>query len=134
MKVLLDTHVLLWWFENENKLSRAERRVLRASSGQNPILVSDISLWEIATLVDLGRIRLGLPLRQWLDQATAPPLVERVPISPAVAAETATLPATFHRDPADRIIVSTARVMGATLLTHDEDIVAAGVVPTLGQR
>jgi PIN domain nuclease of toxin-antitoxin system len=131
MRPLIDTHILLWWFEKERHLSRAERRVLGKASAANPVLVSDISLWEIATLLDLGRIRLGLPLRQWLDQATAPPLVERVPLSPAVAAETANLPANFHRDPADRIIVASARIMGATLLTHDERIVAAGVVPVL---
>ena len=132
MKALLDTHILLWWFEDDGKLSRAERRVLQRASDANPLLVSDISLWEIATLVDLGRVRLRLPVRQWLDEATAPPLVERVPISPAIAAETTTLPAHFHRDPGDRIIVASARVKGATLLTHDERIITARVVPVLG--
>jgi PIN domain nuclease of toxin-antitoxin system len=132
MKALLDTHVLLWWFEDENKLSKAERRVLRRASAENPLLLADISLWEIATLFELERITLGLPLRQWLDQATAPPLVERVPLSPAIAAETALLPAQFHRDPGDRIIVATARVMGATLLTHDERIIRSRAVPILG--
>jgi PIN domain nuclease of toxin-antitoxin system len=131
MRPLVDTHVLLWWFEKERHLFRAERRVLGKASAANPVLVSEISLWEIATLLDLGRIRLSLPLRQWLDQATAPPLVERVPISPAIAAETANLPASFHRDPADRIIVASARIVGATLLTHDERIVKSGVVPIL---
>jgi PIN domain nuclease of toxin-antitoxin system len=97
-----------------------------------PILVSDISLWEIATLVQLRRIKLTLPLREWLDLATCPPRVERTPISPAVAAEVANLPAHFHRDPADRIIVATARVLKATLLTSDERIIAAKVVPTIG--
>jgi PIN domain nuclease of toxin-antitoxin system len=132
MKALVDTHIFLWWFEADRHLSKAERRVLGKASAENPILVSDITLWEIATLIELGRIRLGLPLRQWLDQATAPPLVERVPISPAIAAETATLPGHFHRDPADRIIVASARVTGATLLTHDDRILKARVVPTLG--
>jgi PIN domain nuclease of toxin-antitoxin system len=131
MRPLIDTHILLWWFEKEQHLSRAERRVLGKASAENPVLVSDISLWEVATLFERGRIRLGLPLRQWLDQATAPPLVQTVPISPAVAAEIATLPSDFHWDPADRIIVASARVMGATLLTHDERIVQARVVPTL---
>ncbi len=131
MKPLLDTHVLLWWFEKESKLSKAQRRILGKGSPQNPIFVSDITLWEIATLVDLGRVRLTIPLRQWLDQATAPPIVERVHISPAIAAETTTLPSHFHRDPADRIIVATARVLGATLLTSDERIIEAKVVSTL---
>ena len=131
MRVLVDTHVFLWWFEDEKKLSKAERRVLGKASPDNPILISDISLWEIATLAGLSRLQLDLPLRQWLDQATAPPLVERVPISPAIAAETAAFPASFHRDPADRIIVASARILGATLLTHDERIIKARIVPTL---
>ena len=95
------------------------------------MLVSDISLWELATLYDLGRIRITPPLREWLEKAVAPPLVQRQDISPAVAAESASLPDTFHRDPADRIIVATARVLGATLLTRDSRIIASGLVPTV---
>ena len=83
-------------------------------------------------LHDLERIRLTIPLREWLDKAVAPTLVRRIGISSAVAAELATLPASFHRDPADRILVATARVLGATLLTRDRRIVEAGLVHTLG--
>jgi PIN domain nuclease of toxin-antitoxin system len=85
---LLDTHILLWWFEAgitwRTKSADPSRRPARP-----PLLVSDISLWEIATLTELGRIRLTLPLREWLEQATAPPLVRCDGISPAVAAELA---------------------------------------------
>ena len=93
--------------------------------------MSDITLWEIATLVSLGRIHLHLPLQEWLEKATVPPLVQRVPITPAIAAEVAQLPDSFHRDPADRIIVSSARVLGATLLTQDDRIIESGLVPTI---
>ncbi len=79
----------------------------------------------------LGRIRLRVPLRVWLGNAVAPPLVRRQGISPAIAAELATLPDSFHRDPADRILVATARVFGATLLTQDREIIDAGLVDTL---
>lgn len=132
MRALLDTHVLLWWLEPSRRLSPAQREVLGRAGDPDPVWVSDISLWEIATLVELGRIRLQLPLREWLERATAPPLVRRVGISPAVAAELAALPASFHRDPADRILVATARVLGATLLTQDRRIAEAGLVTTLG--
>lgn len=131
MSFLLDTHVLIWWFESEPKLSPSHDRILRQASPREPLWVSEISLWEIATLSRLGRVRLRIPLRDWLECATAPPLVRRIGISPAVAAEVATLPPTFHRDPADRIIVASARVLGATLLTQDRRIVEAGIVPTL---
>ena len=80
----------------------------------------------------LGRIRLTIPLREWLEKAVAPPLVRRIGISPAVAAELAALPVSYHRDPADRILVATARVLGATLLTRDRRIVEAELVDTLG--
>lgn len=131
LKALLDTHVLLFWANRDPRLSDEQRVVLEARSEDNPLTVSDITLWEVATLVSLGRIRLSLPLRDWLEAATAPPLVRRIPISPAIAAEVANLPDEFPRDPADRIIVASARVLGATLLTQDRGIVEAGVVPTV---
>ena len=82
-------------------------------------------------MVSLRRIELDLPVRDWLEQATAPPLVQRLSITPAIAGEVAALPSTFHRDPADRIIVASARVTGATLLTQDRLIIDSGIVPTL---
>lgn len=130
MTFVLDTHVLLWWFE-PGSLSARQRRIIRRATALHPLWVSDISLWEIAMLVELGRVRLRLPLREWLDRATAAPLVMRHGISPAVAAEVADFPPTFHRDPADRIIVATARVLGATLLTADRRIVKSKLVATL---
>jgi len=131
LRALLDTHVLVEWFASDARLSAAQLRVIRKAGPESPLWVSDISLWEVATLVALGRIALPLPVRTWLERATAPPLVQRIGISPAVAAEVAALPLTFHRDPADRIIVASARVLGATLLTRDQRIRDAAIVPTL---
>ena len=131
MTALLDTHVLIWWLQGGGPLSPAQRRVLNAADGDSPLRLSDISLWEVATLHSLGRIRLTIPLREWLEKATAPPLVRRHGISPAIAAEVAALPDSFHRDPADRILVATARILGATLLTHDRHIVDSGLATTL---
>jgi PIN domain nuclease of toxin-antitoxin system len=93
--------------------------------------VSAISLWEIATLVGLKRLALDRSLREWLERALAPPLVRRIGISPAAASVAAGLPDTFHRDPADRIIVASARVMGASLLTNDGRIRDADLVRTI---
>ena len=132
MRVLLDTRVLIWWLNDRTRLSPRQRDVVEAATGDAPVHVSDISLWEVAMLQSLGRIRLALPLREWLDKAVAPPLVRRQGISPAVAAEVASLPDSFHRDPADRILVATARVLGATLLTQDRRILDASLAPTLG--
>ena len=129
---LLDTHVLIWWLNDLTRLSPQQREVVEAASPDAPMHVSDISLWEVAMLQSLGRIRLALPLREWLDRAVAPPLVRRHGISPAIAAEMAALPDSFHRDPADRVLVATARVLGATLLTSDRRIADASLTPTLG--
>ena len=131
MSFLLDTHTLLYWFGSGTRLSPRQRRILRAAGPEKPLWVSDISLWEIATLYELGRIQLDRPLRQWLEAAVAPPLVRRVGISPAVAEGVAQLPQDFHRDPADRIIVASARLMKATLLTQDRRIINTGIVPTI---
>lgn len=128
---LLDTDVLIWWLNDRTRLSPDQQEVVASASARCPLLVSDISLWEIATLHAVGWIRLGIPIREWLDRAVAPPLMRRCGISPAIAAEMATLPDSFQRDPADRILVATARVLGATLLTQDRRIVAAALVDTL---
>ena len=129
---LLDTHVLVWWLNDRTQLSAGQREVVEAAALDAPMYVSDISLWEVAMLQSLGRIRLALPLREWLDKAVAPPLVRRQGISPAIAAEVAALPESFHRDPADRILVATSRVLGATLLTQDRRILDASLTPTVG--
>ena len=131
MTALLDTHVLIWWLNEPMRLSPRQREVVLAATADAPLHVSDISLWEVAMLQGLGRIRLALPLREWLDLAVAPPLVRRQGISPAIAAEVAALPDSFHRDPADRILVATARILGATLLTNDHRIADASLIATL---
>ena len=131
MKPLLDTHILLWWLRRDPRLPGAYLDVLNGASTESPLLLSEISLWEIATLHSLGRIEFDLPLRDWLDRATAPPLVQKVGISTAIAAEVAAIPDSFHRDPADRLIVATARVFGAKLMTCDQKIVNSGLVEVL---
>jgi PIN domain nuclease of toxin-antitoxin system len=133
VSVLLDTHVLLFWLGRAPRLTTAQARAVDGASDGAPLLVSDITLWEIATLVSLGRIRLGRPLRDWLEAAVAPPLVRRMSITPPVAAEVAALPCGFQRDPADRIIVATARTAGAAVATGDRRIIDSGLVATVVQ-
>jgi PIN domain nuclease of toxin-antitoxin system len=130
LSFLLDTHILLRWFEGTGRLSARQTKVLEEADASEPLLVAEITLWEVAVLASLGRIELRMPLRDWLEAATAPPLVRRVGLSPAIAAEVAVLPDSFHRDPADRILVATARALDATFVTQDERIVKAGLVRT----
>ena len=72
MTALLDTHILIWWLSDGNRLSPVQQEVVASASAESPLLVSDISLWEVATLHSLGRIQLTIPLRAWLDKAVAP--------------------------------------------------------------
>jgi PIN domain nuclease of toxin-antitoxin system len=131
MRALLDTHILLHWISASVPLLDEHRTIIESACDEHPLWISDITLWEIATLESLGRIELDLPLRDWLERATAPPLVRRAPITPAVVAEVAALPDSFHRDPADRIIVATARVVGATVLTLDDRFRKSGLAPVV---
>ena len=131
MTHLLDTHVFLWWHLDPKQLSRKQRAVVDRASQDAPLAVSDITLWEVALLVELGRVELDVPLGQWLELASAPPLVERLRVTPAIAAEVAILGSALHRDPADRILVATARVHGLQLVTSDRAIAASRLVPVV---
>jgi PIN domain nuclease of toxin-antitoxin system len=128
MRVLLDTHILIRWCSDPESLNPAQQHALAQIGDENPALVADISLWEVATLVELRKIELQFPVREWLNRAVAPPLVRVVPITANIAGELTGLSDWPHRDPADRLIVATARVFGATLLTDDRRIREAGLV------
>lgn len=125
---LLDTHAWVWWVDRDPRLDRRVVELLdRLPSEARPYL-SDISLWEVATLVERGRLSFAVGLTAWLEAAAHPRTVRLLPITPAIAAETAVLPKAFHRDPADRVIVATCRVMQLPLLTRDRLITRAKLV------
>ena len=116
---ILDTHAWIWWINQDARLGASViERLDTLPSGHRP-RVCDISLWEVAMLAERGRVVSSVPLVEWFEAAAHPRSVEIVPVTPAIAAEVAALPTTFHRDPADRLIVATCRVLGAPLVTHD---------------
>ncbi|MEO7113038.1 MAG: type II toxin-antitoxin system VapC family toxin [Polyangiaceae bacterium] len=131
MIALLDTHVLLWWFEQPKRLNAQQRRVLGKAGEKASLGVADVSLWEVAMLVERGRVTLRLPLDEWLARATAAPLVERWGLTPAIAREMVDLSTTRDWDPADRVLVATARVLGVPLVTSDHRIIDAALVRTI---
>jgi PIN domain nuclease of toxin-antitoxin system len=125
---LLDTHAWIWWIEQDARLgAKAIDTLDRLPRDQRPF-ICDISLWEIATLVERGRLILDVPLEEWLEAAAHPRSVRLLPISPRIAAGVAALPDTFHRDPADRIIVAASRAHRLPVLTHDDRIRKSGLV------
>lgn len=120
---LLDTHVWLWWLFGQPDLAEDERAALDAlaAAGTPPALAA-ISLWEAQMLAAKGRIALDSPLTHWLPTAAAPETVSLLPIDVGVILALNSLPKGFHGDPADRIIVATARAHGLTLATCDGNI------------
>jgi len=121
VKYLIDTHVLVWAVDHPEQLSAKVRKLIleRASL---PLGVAAISLWEIATKASSGKLVLNRPVAAWIAAAVRPPFVSVLPLDERVAVESAQLPEPFHRDPADRMIVATARIHGLTLLSKDQAI------------
>lgn len=128
MRVVLDTHILIYWVSHPDQLTPAQHHAIQTVSPHNPAVVADISLWEVAMLASSGRLALQLPVREWITRAIAPPLVQIAEITPNIAAEIEALSGWDHRDPADRLIVATSRVYGARLLTNDTRIRDSGLV------
>jgi PIN domain nuclease of toxin-antitoxin system len=125
---LLDTHVWVWWVEGDPRLSpQLAQRLDDLPETHRPI-ISGISLWEVAMLTKLGRLDLNRPLDEWLRLAANAKTVQIWPITAAIAVAVAELPDSFHRDPADRIIVATSLNRNAPLITQDRRIIESGLV------
>lgn len=136
--LLLDTHVWVWFVTGDAArlatavVSRVERAV---RDGQ--CLVSVISVWELAMLAAKGRVHLGGTVDAWVAASRRPPGVTIVELTPEIAIESTRLPGDVHGDPADRMLVATARSMGAVLVTCDErilDYAASGHLRTVDAR
>ncbi len=125
---LLDTHTWIWYLGDQTKLTWAELNALDALDFEARPFISDFSLWEIATLTSIKRLTLDRPLDRWLSIAARPTAVRILAVSVSVAIELAELPDTFHRDPADRAIVATARAHGLPVLTRDRKIIDSRLV------
>ena len=117
-RVVLDTHALLWWHAKSNRLST---EALRAIKDASAVLVSPISFWEIAMLVQKGRVALDRPTYTWVSDFQSTDRVEIADLTPAIAVAAAAL-LDLHGDPADRILVATANAHGVALVTKDEKI------------
>jgi PIN domain nuclease of toxin-antitoxin system len=125
--LLLDTHSWLWIQSGgEGELSRKAVATIEHASGRGALLLSAISVWEVAMLVAKDRITLQTPLLDWVREALKTPGLSLVPLTPEIAVESTRLPGNFHGDPADRIIVASARETGSTIVTRDRRILAYG--------
>lgn len=122
MSVLLDTHVWIWWLTGQNDLPAADRDALDALAAKSPPALSAISLWEAQMLHARGRFEIDGGFDPWLSHAAASDVVNLVALDVAVVLALDRLPESFHGDPADRIIVATARAHDLPIATHDRKI------------
>ena len=126
--ILLDTHAWIWWVSQSPKLSAAARQAIE---NETKASVAVISCWEVAMLMDKGRLKLDREVGLWVEQALALPKLEVLPLTAQIAVASVRLPADFHSDPADRMIVATARQYNVPVVTKDERIQQSGLVRTI---
>jgi PIN domain nuclease of toxin-antitoxin system len=131
MKYLLDTHTWIWWHMNPQNLSQKVKKLIGNSDRYNEILLSAISPWEFGKLLEKKRIGISCDPEEWIISALDMPKLRLVPISPVLAYRSTVLPPPFHNDPADQIIVATAREENATIVTKDERILSYKNVKSL---
>ena len=121
--LLLDTHVWVWTLEGDSRrIGRRTRTLIARAEADGQLRVSPVSLFEVAALHTLGRLRLSRALHEWIRDALGGAGIAVAPLSPASAADAGMIPREALADPIDRLLVATARDVEATLLTSDRRI------------
>jgi len=121
--LILDTHVLLWWVNGSDALSKVAEKAIRKTLSQgSEIIISSISAWEVSMLIEKGRLTLSMDVESWFAEISQIDGVRFSPVDNEIAIKSTVLPGNFHKDPADRMIVATARKLAVPLVTADEKI------------
>ncbi len=128
---LLDTHAWVWLVGEPKRLSTRARRHIESEMRSGPLLVSSMSVWEVAMLSERGRLALTIGVEDWVAHCETLPFLSFVPVSNRIALESVRLPGFPSPDPADRVIVATALGLGATLVTADRRIHAYSRIGTI---
>ena len=121
MRIVLDTHAWVWWVTEDRRLSRRAARAIEEGAGDSLVL-SMISIWEVAKKVEKRQLVLDRPVRDWVDEATNRPGLTLAELTPSILIDSCALPPPFHGDPADQMIVATARQERAALVTKDANM------------
>jgi PIN domain nuclease of toxin-antitoxin system len=125
--VLLDTHCWIWsQFGYDHEFSTLGLSMFKQAASDGILRLSVISVWEVALLESKGRIHLHMDCLEWVRRALETPGLSLVPLTPEIAVESTRLPGGMHADPADRILVATARNLGARLMTRDQALLDYG--------
>ena len=120
--IVLDTHTWIWFISNPELLSKRAEMAADSAMNAKEIFISSISAWEIALLVEKGRLKLTMDVTDWISQSERLPFFRFIPVDNSIALKAVNLPQPLHSDPADRIIIATAKAIGAPLVTKDEKI------------
>jgi len=120
--IVLDTHAWVWFVSNPELVSRTAKEAVDASIEKKEVFVSSISAWEVALLVDKGRLKLTMDVIEWIGKSEKLPFLTFLPVDNAIAVKSVALPEPLHQDPADRIIIATAITIGAPVVTKDQKI------------
>jgi PIN domain nuclease of toxin-antitoxin system len=128
--ILLDTHIWAWWVANDPHLTAFQLQHIQ-SNQKAGLGVSVVACWEVAKLVEVGRLSLTIAVKDWIKQALAYPAEVHLSLTPEIAVESTQLPGRFHRDPADQILVATARLLNLPFLAADKRILQYPHVQTL---
>ena len=129
--IVLDTHALVWWVTGDDLLSKKAKSLIERERLEGEIIVSAISAWEITLLLKQERLVLSMDVTRWLATVSEIEGLRFLPIDVDLASKSVELPGTFHKDPADRMIVATARKLAVPLVTKDEKIRAYPHVRTV---
>lgn len=129
--IVLDTHTLVWWVTGDATLSKKAMKAIEREQAGGAIIVSSISAWEIAMLVTHGRLVLAMDVSSWLATVAEIEVVRFVPVDVEISVKSVELPGEFHKDPADRMIVATARKLAVPLVTKDDKILNYPHVKTI---
>lgn len=122
--LLLDTCAAIWISNGDPLKAEALDRIKIAEAEQQSVCVSAITAWEVATLAARGRLSLSIPVERWFETLSALPQITLAALSPEILIRSASLPGTPPADPADRMIIATARQYGLAILTRDREILA----------
>jgi PIN domain nuclease of toxin-antitoxin system len=121
--ILLDTQALVWFSQGNPSLGAEARALVERETAADVAAISPISFWEVAMLVDKGKLALGRRPLDWMEIVLEQPGFRIEPLAPAIAVDAGSLPGEIHGDPADRILIATARHLACPLLTTDRKII-----------
>jgi PIN domain nuclease of toxin-antitoxin system len=129
--IVLDTHALLWWLADSAQLSSRARQLVKRSAGRRELSASAASVMEVATLVRRGRLALSMTFDEWLREVRLLPELAIAPITADIAARAGTYGDGVHGDPVDRLIIATAQLSNARLVTADKAIHSLKIVQSV---